>query len=352
MRAARPRRTMTRRWIVILLVFGMVPPSLAFPAPQPQGADARPPACSGEKLFVLPGDSIRLSVQPQEALLTAHSWQADAGTVRREGSNWTWTLSGAAPGIHVATYGAAEAGTAGALCRIEAFVLLPNIEFRGGSTRQAARALLGVKEREPKGFGLYSYILILRPPDAENRERHLRLLEEYLKFPDVEQLERNISRYRNMSREDARRTLNATFLFVTAAVPAPIATKWDAQDFRPVAEWILTHYDFARAQAMAGSVARTLQGGPYIVSTLQPLGSQGTSEVLLQDQSAVPAAVVAFWMREFLYQSAQERYWEPPAARRLMLRMRTMVAVAAEGWPHVRDATGELIKWVGSAGKS
>lgn len=299
-------------------------------------------ACSADALLTGPDQSVYLLVEPRGSAQA--SWSSDVGSVKRDGARWQWTLTNAEAGIHRAEFRAQGAATtAPPLCGVDILVVLPAIELRNGTGPRTMPELLTPDERELPGFGLYSYI-ILGAPDAANRERHLRLIEAYLNFPDAARLERYLSRIRKVRGEEVRRTLNATSLLVTERAPETIIAKWNARDFRSVAEWILGHYDHARAQALFRRMGRNMQRGPYIISSLSPLGDSKTSELLLQDQSPVPATLVELWVKEFLFQSAQEKSWERRSVDAMAGRVRTMVA-AAEGPPALRNAMGGLITW-------
>ena len=119
---------------------------------------------------------------------------------------------------------------------------------------------------------------------------------------------------------------------------------------KPSAEWVLDHYDYARARALLDLVPRTSREGPYIVSVLKPLGSgDSISQYLFQDFSAVPAGnsdLISWWVREFLNQAAQERFWEPRTAESLVLRLRTTLAILATGFPMVQEGLNSWITWI------
>jgi hypothetical protein len=86
---------------------------------------------------------------------------------------------------------------------------------------------------------------------------------------------------------------------------------------------------------------------PYIISFLKPLSSDGLEPpYLYQDQSNVPPNLVSLWMKEFLNQAAQERYWEENTGRKLALNIRTTVGILALGLPDVKNSLSDWIAWV------
>jgi hypothetical protein len=69
-------------------------------------------------------------------------------------------------------------------CELQLFVSKSSIVDKPGADRSArlsGRALLLPTSSEPKGYGLYSYLLFDTPPkDDLERERYLKSLESYL----------------------------------------------------------------------------------------------------------------------------------------------------------------------------
>ena len=53
----------------------------------------------------------------------------------------------------------------------------------------------------------------------------------------------------------------------------------------------------------------------------------------------MPSHLAASWVKEFLNQAAQERFWDERTGARLALKLRvTTVSVLGEGLPEVRKA--------------
>jgi hypothetical protein len=118
----------------------------------------------------------------------------------------------------------------------------------------------------------------------------------------------------------------------------------------PTPEWLLDHYDYAKAQALLHVLPDDLTDGPYIISTLQPLSSyaQPPDRYLFQDLSTVPtqpADLISWWIREFIHQSAQERFWEANTGERMVLKIRTTIAVLAIGLPEVQKSIAGWVSW-------
>ena len=99
--------------------------------------------------------------------------------------------------------------------------------------------------------------------------------------------------------------------------------------------------------ASAPETWRDGRDGPYIVSSLTPLGETpaATGPYLFQDLSAVPPTLASEWIKEFLNQSAQVRFWESRTAAMLSLRLRTTLTVLADGLAAVQSGLGGWITW-------
>ena len=185
-------------------------------------------------------------------------------------------------------------------------------------------------QAEPAGYGLYSYFLLGAPPANEHaRERVLKAIDAFVTMtPPLTALEGLFE----------RGELNANQMPVDAPAPGD----------KPGAQWILEHYDYARARAILSRIENgTLRQGPYLVSVLQPAGTRGPmpAPMLLQDLSAVPAHLVGDWYRLFLNQAAQEHFWESRQLEAVGVRMRTIVGVLALGLPDVQGAVKQWVRW-------
>jgi hypothetical protein len=306
-----------------------------------------PVVCSAENLTVATGKavSLRVWVDPSQSQNLHYEWSVPVGMVEGTGQKVTWKLIDVKPGAYEAHIRIRDETGSVSECATQVIVR-DAIQVRDPN-RQTGRALLLPDQQESEGYGLYSYLLFGSRPSDANRERYLKAIEEYLKFPDVVQLEKYIMRMDRVARQEARRQLNITYLPLTESPAADIRSQWAAGDYIPVAQWMLTHYDYARARVLLSKLSGEHLSGPYIVSVLKPPRGMGAVRPLLfQDQSAVPARIVPLWMREFLYQAAQERFWQTKTTRQLALKLRTVVAVLARALPVTQKTPGDIIVWV------
>ncbi len=206
----------------------------------------------------------------------------------------------------------------------------PPVAGNGDPVRLTGRSFLVRGQTEGQGYGLYSYILFGSPPSNATRARYLRAIEAFLQLiPEVSEFEKL-----KISREE----LNITYI--------PLV---HASEFSAVipADWVLENYDHARAQVLLRTLPGTHRDGPYIVSVLTPLSQINnlTEKYLFQDMSHVPPHLISLWVKDFINQAAQERFWEENTANRLARNLRTKIAIVATGLPDVQAALGAWIFW-------
>jgi hypothetical protein len=290
-------------------------------------------ACSADRPVVeLDGAvSLRVWARPPAGSVWRYTWEAPVGRMSGQGARARWALTGLPVGTYAATAQVSSSGADSVECVVR--VVVRRDPGKKGLTppsqpgRETGSALLLPGVQEASGYGLYSYLLFGAPPSGADRERHVKAIEAYWGLiPDIMGLEQYVQ----------RSELNIAYLPVLAAPNQSVT-----------AEWVLTNYDYARARSLLRYVRGATRNGPYIVSALKPVGSGGlaSSQYLFQDLSAVPPQLVAAWVKEFLNQAAQERFWDDRSGTRLALRLRLTISVLGEGLPEVRKAMNEWISW-------
>jgi hypothetical protein len=172
-------------------------------------------------------------------------------------------------------------------------------------------------------------LLLGAPPTDSSRERYLKAIEAYLLLlPDISKLDKYFP----------PSELNITYLPVNASPP-------EITDIKSMAVWVLDHYDYPRARFLARQLTENNRDGPYIISVLVPLSERTKlSRYLWQDLSAVPAQFAASWIKEFMNQAAQERFWETKSLPQFRLKLRSVISVLATAWPDVRNSIDSYIK--------
>ncbi len=106
----------------------------------------------------------------------------------------------------------------------------------------------------------------------------------------------------------------------------------------PAADWVLSHYDFARAKMLMHLLDKTYVNGPYVLSTLVALSMQSRppEHFLFQDMSSVPGEVAVLWDRNSKTR-AQKNFWAPATRDQAILQLRTFVANAAFAFSDVNE---------------
>jgi len=298
--------------------------------------------CSPDKPIVRPSETIRLrayATSPTDQPLQ-YAWSVPAGRVEGQGPEVRWDFTGVRVGVvYEAKVLVNDASGGFADCSVRVIVQAqPRQALRGGN-RETGRSFLLPDQVETNGYGLYSYLLLGSPPTAATRERYLKAVEEYLRFPDLTQLETfNIP----------HRTLNITYLPLKVPPERPVLDQLADERYNEVAEWMLKQYDYERARVLLRGLPGTHREGPYIVSILKPptWNSSLSPPYLYQDQSSVPPHLVSLWAKEFLNQAAQEQFWQERTAVQLVLKLRTAIGILATALPEVRKALDDWVAWV------
>jgi hypothetical protein len=216
--------------------------------------------CMPERPVAHPGESV-----------VVRAWVVDAsGKALTQPPRWTWSASiGTVDGTDAAIWALDNPvlGSKSALratakvvvqdqalgqgeCELQLFVSKPLGLDQVGADRPArlsGRALLLPTSSEPKGYGLYSYLLFDMPPkDDLERERYLKSLESYLLvLQPIAELERH----------RRRSELNITLIPVKRNVELPGDLSSPRQASQ-AAEQVLAAYDYARASALLANLVQ------------------------------------------------------------------------------------------------
>jgi hypothetical protein len=301
--------------------------------PGPPRAPAAEPlvvACSAERPSVGFGEATGVNAwaMPASGARATYAWDVTAGRVDRAAARARWDLADVRPGTYVATVRVTAGGAEGD-CVVRV-VVRPDAAGRDltkAPARETGFSVLLPDETEVAGYGLYTYLLFGAPPSAAARDRLLRTLSAFTEVvPDIASLARYVP----------RGELNVAYIPQRTAPGRTLAV-----------EALLEAYDYARARSLLRRLPGNTRDGPYLLSVLQPLGPGSTGGAyLFQDLSRVPPHLVEPWVKEFLTQAAQERFWEPRTGERLALRLRVTVGVLGAGLPEVRKALDTWISWV------
>lgn len=192
--------------------------------------------------------------------------------------------------------------------------------------RLTGRALLPQGADEESGYGLYSYLLLahrVRNLNSKTYSRYLAAIEAYLEIEAVN----DVLKY------EQRKNINVTYV--------PVVAPYRLRD--PAV--IVQYYDYARAQRIL-RVAKVQSGdGPFIIGTPQPLSRSESlpRERLIHDLSTVPDRAIRAWVRLFLLQASQEKFWERMSREEFLLRLRTEIARSGDEVDKLRAAFASVI---------
>jgi hypothetical protein len=282
-------------------------------------AEDKPLICTADRPVAGRGEAVELQAWTDAGEV---AWKVSGGTLEGTGKKLIWRLPDRTGRL---TASAAASSTAGvAPCSIVVFV---TSDSRGTGGRETGSMFLVQGRPEPAGYGLYSYFLLGATPDDNSRERVTRAIDAFLKMtPSLASLDALFD----------RGELNANHMPVDSLAPE-----------KATAEWILEHYDYARARAVLSRIDGSMRRGPYLLSVLKPAGTRGDilGPMLLQDLSTVPPHLVGDWYRMFLNQVSQEHFWETGRLQAVGMRMRSIVGVLALGLPDVQGAVKQWVKW-------
>jgi hypothetical protein len=285
-------------------------------------------ACSPDLPVVETGDSVTLRAFTDLAGAADYTWKANVGSIVSKAAEARWNFDGVLPGIYEARV-QLKGDSWGGVCRIRMVI---TEKSRNGSYRrlEPGAGFLTPNQREGRGYGLYSYLLLGAAPVESNRQRYVETVAAYLRLvPRMEELKRNIRLLE----------INATYLPLQIAAPKDVSVTW-----------VLEHYDYGRARAILRLIPGGAREGPYFVSSNAPLTGADAipAHHLLQDLSAVPVVpkdLPAWWVREFMSQSAQERYWDAANLEQFTLKLRTTLAILSVGLPEVQASIKDWITW-------
>ena len=341
--------------LVLVMSWLVVYPAIGAPAAAPM-AEPGLLACSPDHVAVAPGGSVVLRAwaapvrETDPGRAVRYDWDVRVGHLDGRGAEVRWTLTGVRPGRYAAavrlhdgrgpiteecivrvivTPAVAERGT---LAPPPSAAVPPPIPSQPSTrARETGGAFLLPDLAETPGYGLYSYLLFGSPPGNGARDRFRSALEAYVGLiPDIIALEQYVP----------PSELNIAYVPVRAA-----------PDRHAAPDRLLADYDYARARSLLRLFPGGNREGPYIVSSLRPLGGADQpagqpTPYLFQDLSKVPPHLVASWVKEFLSQAAQERFWEDRSTERFALKLRVTVGVLATALPEVKKALETWIAWV------
>ena len=308
---------------------------------QPAFADNTDPSlvCSASHVVVTPDDHVTLSVFSQQYGANhppqAYTWLATAGVIKNTFPTSHWSLAGQPPGKYTATIRIEDATKKVNQCDVTVFIEEKASQKklnRNGTSRETGSDLLSSNQMESSKYGLYTYLLLSAPPNAQNREKYIMLIRAFLNMaPEINRLEKYIPPSQ----------LNVAYLPVTKRPTKKLTGKM-------LEAFVLKNYDYARSRAILRLIPGTHRDGPYILSSSSFVSGLAQLEkpYIEEDLTLFPTDMVEPVFKEYLIQAANEAFYEKRSLARLALNMRAIVHVLANAKPKIESELNNWLKLV------
>ena len=235
------------------------------------------------------------------------TWRFVPGALPKDGSTVTATVQATAPG----------GGMEALRCEVDIELAKMPPPQQGPSRGDlTGRAFVLKDEQAPAGFGMYSYLLLQKHANEEEKRRNLNALTMFLWLiePSAE-----------MQRHRDKRQLNLALIPVLRKVELP--QPMPEEQVPPLAAHILEVYDYSLAQSLLSELCVTAAAsGPHLVAVRERGGCPRPN--LLMDMSKVPPDLVPDWIRTFRSQATAQRSWSADTMTKLRLTVRSIIAVS------------------------
>lgn len=290
--------------------------------------------CVPNRPIANPGETITVRVWINDSPDTATgdiTWKASVGTIKtnKGSTNATWSfpdddtsVSTEAP---TTAHGFVRHKTLSKVeCQFGVYFVPAPVITRGLKRPPilSGKTFLVDGQKEPVGYGLYTYILFGAPPrnDTE-RERYLKALESYLLvIRPIEEMEH----YRPQER------LNITLIPLLEEPVVLEGNLTGPEQVRQLAIKLLEIYDYTRAQViLADFGVSRIASGPFLASR-RGLAEGSDAFQLRQDISHVSPNLVGDWTETFFMLATQESSWTIQTLQKLRLNMLNVIAVAVK----------------------
>ncbi len=301
---------------------------------EPDSLAAEPPCmCSADRVALSANDSTVLQFRyTKETARNNPAWHVDIGTISlKEAGETSWYIGPAEPGVY---YARAMINN-NLLCSVRVVVSSRALILRG-EKRITGKSFLVGKNVEQQGFGLYSYLLMRRPSDSD-QEKYCRIIAAVLKLNDIEALSEYIP----------QKELNTFLIMVNEKVPQYYLSMKEQDAFLNAGRWVLNNYNYTRAEMILNKIDNNTLSGPYIISVRNPedLDHLSSERHLFQNLTLLPDYLVDSWIRDFLNQAQQERFWDTATFQSFVFRMRVLIGRLAESVESVEAAGKQLLDW-------
>ena len=277
--------------------------------------------------------------------VTISNWAVSAGHIFGTGNTATLETSGVSPGPITISATCSDSRGLNASASTEVSVAAPPPPPPTPAIVDTGRDFLLAGDAEKEGYGMYSYLLWWNMPVEDDRSRFTNIISAFMLMPKIgieegsEKVANSAGQLTKPASTTPRRQLNVAYI--------PLSSKPSGI---PSAQWILDHYDIARARMLLSKLPRHYRSGPYIVSSLVRLsdGLPPDGHYLFQNLSSriVSADLADAWVRQFQEQVQAQQYWQPNEIRAFVLSLRAKVSDLAADIPQARAGLAAWISWL------
>src|SRR5262249_3765979 len=113
------------------------------------------------------------------------------------------------------------------------------------------------------------------------------------------------------------------------------------------AQWLLDHYDFARARFLLNNVDKDLREGPYLIAMKKSPTAGAKEGYLKLDLSAVDSTDIPLFVQRYTVLAAQEQNrFSKERLKLFALQLRGMLKMLARGGQMVTQAIEQVIEFI------
>lgn len=305
-------------------------------------------ALSANPVNVGQGEVVTLTAvcnSPDNVPVNVGNWTATSGNISGTGNTATLDTAGLPPGAITISATCSDSRGLNASASTGVSVGAPPPPPPPPTIVDTGRDFLLPGDVEREGYGMYSYLLWWNMPVQDDRSRFINIISAFMLMPKIS------------TEEGSERVVNSAGQLTEPASTTPrpqLNVAYIPLNSRPSetpsAEWILDHYDIARARFLLAKLPRHYRSGPYIVSSLIRLshGLAPDGHYLFQNLSsrAVSSDLADAWVRQFQEQVQTQEYWQPNQIRTFVLSLRAKVADLAADIPQARAGLATWISWL------
>jgi len=183
--------------------------------------------------------------------------------------------------------------------------------------RVTGAAFLLRNQKEESGYGLYSYALLTHPPQESELPKYRAFVKAFVKLQRVSDLRKYLPRAR----------INITYLPVTSIPSERKQSSLDQQT-----DYIISHYDYARAAAILASMPQQAGSGPVIISVLTPVRvDRNPHPVLVMDLTTAQPALMTAYVQLFCDKAAQDHFWNARTLEEFGVKLNNLLVTTATG---------------------